>query len=549
MSTFSSLERDTVLAQIQEEVFDLLIIGGGITGAGIALDAALRGMRVCLIEQYDFAGGTSSRSTKLIHGGLRYLKQLEFALVREVGRERAVVHDLAPHLVRPVHMVLPIYKKGSLGRASTALALWVYDTLAKVRKEDRFYMKGKIGMQEIEPLLKKDGLLGGAIYKEYRTDDARLTLSVLKTAVQKGAHGINYVQAVSFLEENEKIKGVQARDLISNQLLHIKAQVVVNATGPWVDTLRAEQETIKGKKLHLTKGVHIVVPANKCPVRHAMYFDVAADGRMIFVIPRDNKVYIGTTDTNYTGDMRDVQADAADVTYLLEAVRNILPEVNLHIHDVESSWAGLRPLIHEEGKKPGELSRKDEVFVSEKGLLSIAGGKLTGYRKMAEKIVDHAASILTHTNGATFPGSSTEHMPLSGTLQNMTEEQYIIKRSGEVKQIGWGDAEVRILFYRYGTDADAIIDIAYDNARTYPDPQELFLYAELRYSIEYEMTCHISDFLIRRTGMLYFDLPQTLTCYTQCGDMLQDMLHLSDGDKKQQMLFFEQDLHTAVTFP
>jgi len=365
----------------------LLIIGGGITGAGIALDAASRGLRTALIEKEDFASGTSSRSTKLIHGGLRYLKQLEFALVKEVGSERAIVHKLAPHLVVPEKMLLPLYEKRGLGYWLTSIGLKIYDWLAGVKPEDQRKMLTRPQTLKYEPLLKADDVKGGAIYAEYRTDDARLTIEITKLAITKGACIANYIMATDFIYENEKIVGVKATDLISKSELTINAKTVVNATGPWVDELRSTNKSKEGKELHLTKGVHIVVPYHRLPVRQAIYFDVP-DGRMIFAIPRGRITYIGTTDTDYRGDKDHVVTSREDAQYLLHAVNETFPDALLTFADIESSWAGLRPLIHEEGKSASELSRKDEIFESPTGLISIAGGKLTGYRKMAERVVD-----------------------------------------------------------------------------------------------------------------------------------------------------------------
>jgi glycerol-3-phosphate dehydrogenase len=280
-SSFSALQRNNIVEKLSTETFDLLVIGGGITGAGIALDAATRGIKVALIEQYDFAFGTSSRSTKLIHGGLRYLKQLEIGLVHETGTERAILHRNAPHIVLPESMLLPIIEKGSLGKFSTSMGLWVYDYLAGVKEGERRQMLNKEATLNAEPLLRKDIILGGGIYKEYRTDDARLTTEVMKTAVQNGATVSNYIKATGFNYENGKIKSITAFDSINEKSFSIKALKVVNAAGPWVDTLRKEDKSEKGKRLHLTKGVHLVVSYNKLPLKQAVYFDVA-DGRMIF---------------------------------------------------------------------------------------------------------------------------------------------------------------------------------------------------------------------------------------------------------------------------
>ena len=347
-------------------------------------------MKVALIEKNDFASGTSSKSTKLIHGGLRYLKQFDFWLVKEVGTERAIVHKIAPHLVIPEKMILPLIDGGTYGSWLTSIGLKIYDVLASVEGDDKRKMLDKEEALEKEPLLPSTILRGAGYYAEYRTDDARLTIEVLKTASQYNAQVLNYTKASEFIYKNKRIVGAKVTDGFTNESYSIKAKYVVNATGPWVDELRQVNNLKTGKRLHLTKGVHLVVAHEKLPVKQSVYFDVP-DGRMMFAIPRGKVTYFGTTDTNFQKDKNTVETSIVDVSYLIEAVNNMFPEINLTIADIQSSWAGLRPLIHEEGKSASELSRKDEIFVSDTKLISIAGGKLTGYRKMAERIVDLVA--------------------------------------------------------------------------------------------------------------------------------------------------------------
>ena len=413
MQSKSARQRKNILETIQNQEYDLLVIGGGITGCGIALDAASRGLKTVLVEKGDFASGTSSRSTKLIHGGLRYLKQFEIALVREVGLERAKVHRLAPHLVTSEKMLLPILKDGSFSRLLTSIGLLVYDILAGVEYADQRKMLNKADTLEAEPLLPEELVEGGALYAEYRTDDARLTIEIIKTAIDQGAHAINYVEAKDFIYENGQIIGIQAFDYDQETNFEIKAKQTVSAAGPWVDELRKKNQSLEGKHLFLTKGVHIVVDHAEFPVQQAVYFDVP-DGRMIFAIPRGNVTYIGTTDTPYDKDKDAVRTDQVDVDYLVNGVNNTFRSVNLQAEDVQSSWAGLRPLIFEEGKSASEISRKDEVFESKTGLISIAGGKLTGYRKMAQKVVDLVAKRHTISTGARLKKCHTDKLVLNG---------------------------------------------------------------------------------------------------------------------------------------
>ena len=413
MNTLSARNREGLMSHATTQTYDLIVIGGGITGAGIALDAASRGLKTVLIEKKDFASGTSSKSTKLIHGGLRYLKQFEISLVREVGRERATVHKLIPNLVTSEKMLLPLIKDGTFGKLMTSIGLMVYDVLAGVEKVDQRKMLDVQETLDKEPLLSKANIEGGGIYAEYRTDDARLTIEIIKTAAKFGAHCLNYVQANEFIYSNGKVAGAICTDSLEGQNLEIKAKSVISAAGPWVDELRTVNKSMTNKHLHLTKGVHIVLPHHKFPLKQAIYFDFP-DKRMVFAIPRGKITYIGTTDTDYFGDKDKVMTTKADVEYLIKGTNKAFPKINLTIEDVESSWAGLRPLIHEDGKSASEISRKDEIFESDTGLISIAGGKLTGYRKMAEKVVDRLFHRLEREQKIEMVETKTTHIDLDG---------------------------------------------------------------------------------------------------------------------------------------
>jgi glycerol-3-phosphate dehydrogenase len=522
--TFSVFYRQEMLAKLKAQQYDLLIIGGGITGAGIALDAASRGLKTALIEKNDFAFGTSSRSTKLIHGGLRYLKQLEFALVKEVGSERAIVHQLAPHLVVPEKMLLPLYEKRGLGYWLTSIGLKIYDWLAGVKAEDQRRMLTKPQTLQYEPLLKTDDVKGGAIYAEYRTDDARLTIEIAKMAFAKGADLINYVSAVDFIYTDEQVTGVKVTDETTGDEFNINATTVVNAAGPWVDELRLINKSKTTKHLHLTKGVHIVIPYHRLPVRQAIYFDVP-DGRMIFAIPRGRITYVGTTDTDYSGDRNVVFATNEDARYLIEGINGTFPSVHLTLADIESSWAGLRPLIHEEGKSASELSRKDEIFESPTGLISIAGGKLTGYRKMAERVVDLV--IRKKFEDRDLPPCTTHLLALTPNRLNdvAAVAEYKKQVVARIATLGLKGEDAASLIHLYGRQTDQIIDRMMANRTADPDLD--LLLAELWYLLHHEMIVKANDFFVRRTGLLYFDLPRLVKLLDPA---LQSMAHYLNWD-------------------
>jgi glycerol-3-phosphate dehydrogenase len=502
---FSNLNRQKAIKSLKENEFDLVVIGGGITGGGIALDAAARGMKVALVEKGDFASGTSSKSTKLIHGGLRYLKQFDFWLVKEVGSERAIVHKLAPHLVLPEKMLLPLIEGGSYGKWLTSIGLKVYDVLAQVTGDDKRQMLEKKDALKLEPLLPKKILNGAGYYAEYRTDDARLTIENIKTSLHFGAKAINYTQVVDFIYKKDQVSGVKVKDVISNETYEINSKYVISAAGPWVDELRETNKSKKGKRLHLTKGVHLVFPFEKLPVKQSVYFDIP-DGRMMFAIPRGKITYVGTTDTNFNLDKDDIRTDLADAIYLITAVNNMFPDINLEMDDIISSWAGLRPLIHEEGKSASELSRKDEIFTSDTGLISIAGGKLTGYRKMAERTVNRIVKKMLEDHKVSLKECSTDKIPLCGNDFKKFKhvKKYIQEVFDRIKKDGFSEYDAWYLVTTYGKQTEIILGY-YKKLKT-EDVHLSMIRAELQFGIQHEMVTNPMDFFIRRTGRLYFNI-------------------------------------------
>jgi len=508
-NAFSSTLREEVITKLKSDEFDILIIGGGITGAGIALDATTRGLKVALVEMQDFAAGTSSRSTKLVHGGLRYLKQLSFKIVKEVGQERRIVHHNAPHIVLPEKMILPLTEGGSMGKLTASLALWVYDFLAGVDKAERRKMLTKQETLERIPNLDSEKLKGSAIYYEYKTDDSRLTIEVLKKAVESGATAINYLKSSSFLyNEKGKISGIDATDSISGEKITISSKVTVSATGPWTDEVMKTDNKPAKKTLRHTKGVHLTFSKEKFPLTHAVYFDTS-DGRMIFAIPRGNNVYVGTTDTNYKGDLVNVVAEKEDADYIILHTNKNFPSVNLQFDDMLSAWAGLRPLIHKKGKSPSELSRRDEIFISKSGLISIAGGKLTGYRLMAKKIVNIVSRKLNIKYGTPLKKCKTRKIQLAGGEFDFPPLSYKLvefcdQRYDEAKQMGISVSDFKMLFYRYGTNVEVITNKAFDFYNEIKDFEQAWLKAEIWYCINHEMCQNLADFFIRRTGIALF---------------------------------------------
>lgn len=539
---FSASSRPDWMRRMAETEYDVLIIGGGITGAGIALDAAARGMKTALVDMQDFAAGTSSRSTKLVHGGLRYLKQLEVKMVAEVGKERAIVYGNAPHVTTPEWMLLPIYKGGTFGRLSTSAGLRLYDYLAGVKRAERRKMLSAAEVKRLEPLLREEGLKGGGYYVEYRTDDARLTIEVIKKAVERGADAVNYVKATELLYDGEgRLNGVQAQDVLGGQSFRIRAKHVVNATGPWVDVIRELDRSRKGKTLRLTKGVHLVFDQSRFPLRQAVYFDVP-DGRMMFAIPRDGKTYVGTTDTDFTGNTADPGVTAEDRDYIVKAANAMFPALRLAVADIESEWSGVRPLIYEEGKSPSEISRKDEIFRSPSGMITIAGGKLTGYRKMAETVTDLLDRELRRDNRGPFGPCVTRTLPLSGGNFGDAADYpaYVREQTAAGIKLGLQPEAAAAIARRYGTNAAAVwsyVPSAQEEGKLPPE-----LHAALRYGMESEMAATPADFLIRRSGALLFDIATVRRHGREVIDAMADLL----GWSEERVLAYHQDLRDSM---
>lgn len=545
MSTASSLQRSIIMNDLQNKEYDVLVIGGGITGVGIALDAITRGLSVALVEMQDFAAGTSSRSTKLVHGGLRYLKQFEIKEVAELGKERAIVYENGPHVTTPVWMLLPFHKGGTFGKFSTSVGLRVYDFLAGVKKSERRYMLNSAQTLEKEPLVKQADLLGGGVYVEYRTDDARLTIEVAKTAIEKGAVLANYTKASGFLyNDAKKITGIEATDLLSNETIQIHAKKVVNAAGPWVDDVRSIEGKTSGKHLILSKGVHIVFDESKFPLKQAVYFDTP-DGRMVFAIPRNGKTYVGTTDTFYEGDPRNMDIEQSDRDYIMNAIHYMFPNVKVTDADIESSWAGVRPLIHEEGKGPSEISRHDEVWESDSGLVTIAGGKLTGYRKMAEAVVDKISASLKEEFGVASKPCMTKNIPISGGEVGGSKhiQTFISKKTELGVKAGLTKEEAAYLAQHYGSNVEKVFSYVANANDTMPKA----LFAQLQYGIEHELVTTPVDFFVRRTGNMFFNIASVLAHKEAVIDHMAQQLNWTDAQLSEFTEMVNIEIKRATT--
>jgi glycerol-3-phosphate dehydrogenase len=491
-------DRSTVFTRLAHEQHDVLVIGGGITGAGVARDAALRGMRVALVEQDDFASGTSSRSSRLVHGGLRYLEHRELALVFESSRERRTLLRIAPHLVRPLAFTWPVYAHARVRRWQLAAALTLYDALALFRNVQRHERLGVEGVVRHEPRLRRDSLLGGARYFDAATDDARLTLSNVLSAREAGAVVANHARVESLLRSGGRIAGAVVHDTIGGASVQVTARVVVNATGPWSDAIEALAGAPPGDRVRGSKGVHIAVPRTRVGNTDALTLLAPQDGRVMFVLPAGDFTIVGTTDTYEAVEPAEVRASDADVDYLLAAANHFFPGATLTSADVVSSWAGLRPLAAgaSGGDDPGAASREHAIAQRMPGMVSVTGGKLTTYRAMAAEVVDAIEQVL----GVPHVRASTETRPLPGG------EDCDVKREIAEARIACADASVATrLVHAHGTRWRAVWALAVDDPALAQrvDAARPYLLAELRYAVAEEMASSLGDLLVRRVPLAF----------------------------------------------
>lgn len=501
---FSFRTREKNLEALACGQFDILVIGGGITGAGVARDAALRGLSVALLERKDFAAGTSSRSSKLIHGGLRYLQQGDVGLVREAATERHVLRRLAPHLARPMQMLMPLATRS--GYAKIKVGLWTYDRLAGVSEEEQYRMLSREEALALEPTLRPENVYGAGLYYEYVTDDARLVMETMKSAAALGAVIVNHCEVAGFICEGERVTQVTWRDRVSGAEAETRARVIINAAGPWVDEVRLRCETGEAPRLRLTKGIHVGLRPERLKLSRLVVMN-ARDKRGVFAIPKGEITYLGTTDTDYDVPCDYPAITVDDVLYLLEAAERTFTIDPISPDEVVSAWAGLRPLLQQEGKKPSELSRKDEIMTSPTGLLSVAGGKLTTFRRMAQRIVDLACEQLKAA-GHVLPHRIAES---EETLLSGGETGDDIGAYTEQLQRRWGTVPADVverLVQVYGSNAERMVEaIAADPVLgTRAAPAVAVTQAEVDYAVREEMALTLEDYLERRGRLLLWSI-------------------------------------------
>lgn len=534
--------------RLEEDAFDVVVIGGGITGAGVALDAVTRDLHVLIIDKNDFASGTSSRSSKIVHGGLRYLPKYEFNYISQISRERNIVCENAPHVISPIQMVLPIYKDSTYGKFTTQIGLKIYDLLAQVRLEEKNHVVSFHELDQMVPNLKQDGLAESFSYVEYQTDDARLTLEVIKESVRNGARALNYVCAEKILCKDNKIYGVRVKDMLTNKVYEVRAKSVVNAAGPWVKEVAGEFTSFP-HHVHWLKGAHLVFSKKRFPLNKGVLFE-GPDKRMMAVIPKANSVYVGTTDDFIHSNELNLYVDADDCSYILKALAHAFPELKLTTEDIISSWAGVRTSLSKSKKDALNFISKDEIHIGVEGLITVIGGTLTGYRKTAERVVDILLKRDNLDIETTQIHSLTQTQTLSGGYLNgiMSFEAFEKIQVHHAVNQGWDLEAAKYLIKKYGGNFEQILKYRneYEHLRQSIDMPEYVFYS-LVYGILDEMVIAPMDFFARRTDWLYFrpDLVKKYNehvCY-----VLQYFHNWSEEEKETYCKQTEEMLHFSTT--
>ena len=533
-------------AALASRSFDLLVVGGGITGCGVARDAALRGLSVALVEKDDFASGTSSRSSRLVHGGVRYLETGQIHLVFEASAERRRLLRLAPHLVRPLAFTWPVYAGARIPRWKLGAGLFAYDALAMFRNVARHERLSARGVLEREPALRAEQLRGGARYFDAATDDARLTLANAIGAGEAGAVVLNHAGLHELTFEKGRVTGGVIVDRLTNARYDVRARVVANATGPWSDDVRALDEPGAAARdpartaVRGSKGAHIAVPRERVGNRDALTLLVPADGRVFFVLPAGTQTIIGTTDTFTSAGPDAVRATRGDVRYLLAAANAYLPRTSLEERDVVTAWAGIRPLLPSAAETPGRVSREHAVTVSDSGLVSITGGKLTTFRVMAHDVLRTVLAELWRAGASTDPTASR---PLpGGDLESLDTV-----RAAAAAAIG-DDALSARLVHAHGARWRFVwSEIQTGDGAQRVDESLPYTFGELRYSVRAEMACTLGDLLVRRTHLAYETRDHGAAAAVRAADAVAPLIGWSTDERTRAIEDFVQESRRIFT--
>jgi len=537
LKNFSIRDRFQAIQDFQAKSFDLLIIGGGINGAGIARDAAMRGMVVALIEADDYASGTSSRSSKLIHGGIRYLENLEFRLVFEALSERAKLFKIAPHMVHPLRFLIPVFRDSRVGFGKMKLGMFLYDFLALFEAPELHEALRADEVLDQYPWIKSESLIGGLRYSDAYMDDDRLVFESLRSAHSLGSlASANYVRAIGFeFDSHGKVCKVKARDLQDLRDLTITAKQVVSTVGPWTDELRSLTAADNSNRiLRPTKGIHVTFNRQKFPLQTAVVMGV--EDRVVFAIPRHEMVIVGTTDTDYAGDPRSVKADAADIQYLLKVANQYFPSAKLKAKDILASYAGVRPLVKDDSATEGKTSREHSIWTESSGITYVAGGKYTTYRLIAEQTIDYVLKFFSVSDQVKWSQSHTNQ-----PLNPLVTEEYLSCKADLAQELAsqnlnLRDDECYRLVERFGPEALKFKSI-FGGGYTYAEYEALF-------AIQFTSCVNLRDLFFRRVPWYLAETDHAIWAVDQIKNIWKDALNLNDLKFRKQV----DDLRNQIAF-
>lgn len=538
MKSFSALERSKHMERMENDFFDLVIIGGGINGAGVARDACLRGMKVALVEAHDFASGTSSRSSKLIHGGIRYLENLEFHLVFEALSERQKLLHIAPHLVRPLKFLIPIYEGGRVSAFKMGLGMWLYDALSLFdapESHDRLTPREALG--EIE-FLRAEGLEAAFTYYDADMDDDRLVLETLRSANEVGLCAANYVEAIGCeLDASGKMQTLRVRDQKGGKEFSVRGRHFVSTVGPWSDQLGSSLFKDWKKKLRPTKGIHLTFSKFRFPLSMAVV--MAAEERIVFAIPRRDMVIVGTTDTDFKGDPREAVAERSEVEYLIEVVNKYFPGLQIKLSDVQSTYAGVRPLVDDGARSEGKTSREHTIVTDEHGVTYVMGGKYTTYRKVAEEAINEALRSFPLEDRVQWARGSTDQ-PLNSWVSRelMADAENMSRRIATMADLP--EAGGRLLFDRYGAEAVEMVQ------RLGPYPS--VLQYEAAQAITMTMCLSLRDFYFRRVPLFLNSSDHGLSHLKLVSEVFQSYLGWNEKELADQVEELEQQIRRELAW-
>ena len=525
VNSFSASQRSRFLNRLKNEVFDLIIVGGGITGAGVARDACQRGLKVALLEMNDFASGTSSRSSKLIHGGIRYLENMEFHLVFEALSERTKLFEMTPHLVHPLRFMIPLYESSRVGMFKMGLGMWLYDALALFQAPEMHENLNATETIERMSILNQQELKGSFVYSDAYMDDDRLVHETLRSAVSEGACCLNYIKADTATYDSEnKINGLYVVDQFSQERIHIQGSHIVSSVGPWTDMTAPGLVPDWKKILRPTKGIHLTFRKDRLPLSSAVVMAAEKSNRIVFAIPRHEMVIVGTTDTDYSGDPAQAQVTSEDVTYLLQISNQYFPGARLKPEDIVSSYVGVRPLVKDDSQDEGKTSREHTIISDPRGLTFVAGGKYTTYRLMSQQIVDAALKYFSFEKKALLQKAKTDQ-PLNAWTDPETYQNSILTANSDLE---------RKLAERYGSEAKLILN-KYGFTANYWQ-------IEAYQAIHQTMCYNLTDFYARRVPLMLSEVDHGLQHLDDIAAVFEVELGLSTEQINQQ----KQNLNSYI---